>query len=249
MPEYFIFADIIGITAFSLSGFLVAIKNKLDVLGIVLASALTALGGGIIRDTILGVPPFAFSSLYPAITLFSTLVAAFVFRLYKKRSLEQQWMFVVSDTIGLVAFSITGAVLAINANYNFFGLMTLSFITAMGGGVTRDIMINQVPSVLISDFYGSIVFPARKSFRALPRLISTPRQTAPPADNRWKCRGRSEETGRAKLPGVLRNIGGIDHLFLLDYAVEDGAVAKGVDSSGDPAGAMKDLNLRIIRKE
>ena len=156
MPEYFIFADIIGITAFSLSGFLVAIKNKLDVLGIVLASALTALGGGIIRDTILGVSPFAFSSLYPAITLFSTLVAAFVFRLYKKRSLEQQWMFVVSDTIGLVAFSITGAVLAINANYNFFGLMTLSFITAMGGGVTRDIMINQVPSVLISDFYGSI---------------------------------------------------------------------------------------------
>ena len=103
--------------------------------------------------------------------------------------------------------------------------------------------------VLVLRLPKDIVFPARKSFRALPRLISTPRQTAPPADNRWKCRGRSEETGRAKLPGVLRNIGGIDHLFLLDYAVEDGAVAKGVDSSGDPAGAMKDLNLRIIRKE
>jgi uncharacterized membrane protein YeiH len=65
-------------------------------------------------------------------------------------------MFVISDTIGLVAFSITGAILAINAEYNFFGIVILSFITAVGGGVTRDIMINQVPTVLISDFYGSI---------------------------------------------------------------------------------------------
>ena len=62
----------------------------------------------------------------------------------------------MSDTIGLVAFSITGALLAINADYNFFGVVILSFITAVGGGVTRDIMINQVPTVLISDFYGSI---------------------------------------------------------------------------------------------
>jgi len=56
----------------------------------------------------------------------------------------------------LVAFSITGALLAINAEYNFFGIVILSFITAVGGGVTRDIMINKVPTVLISDFYGSI---------------------------------------------------------------------------------------------
>jgi len=156
MPDFFIFADIIGITAFSISGFLVAIKNRLDILGILIASALTALGGGIIRDAILCSTPFAFSSLYPAITLFLSLFVAFVFKLYTKPSLEQKWIFVVSDTIGLVAFSITGAILAINAEYNFFGIMILSFITAMGGGVTRDVMINQVPTVLISDFYGSI---------------------------------------------------------------------------------------------
>lgn len=156
MPEFFIFADIIGIMAFTISGFLIAIKNKLDILGILIASALTALGGGIIRDAILSSTPFAFSSLYPALTLFFTLFIAFAFKLYKKPSLERQWMFVISDTIGLVAFSITGAILAINAEYNFFGIMILSFITAMGGGVTRDVMINQVPTVLISDFYGSI---------------------------------------------------------------------------------------------
>ncbi|MCK4737385.1 MAG: TRIC cation channel family protein, partial [Sulfurimonas sp.] len=148
--------DIIGIIAFSISGFLIAIKNDLDILGILIASALTALGGGIIRDAILSSAPFAFTSLYPAITLISTVFLAFIFKLYNKASIEKKWIFVVSDTIGLVAFSITGALLAINAEYNFFGIVILSFITAVGGGVTRDIMINQVPTVLVSDFYGSI---------------------------------------------------------------------------------------------
>ncbi|OHE00377.1 MAG: hypothetical protein A2W82_00970 [Sulfurimonas sp. RIFCSPLOWO2_12_36_12] len=156
MPEYFIFADIIGIVAFSISGFLIAIKNNLDILGILIASALTALGGGIIRDAILNSAPFAFTSLYPALTLIATILIAYIFKLYKESSIERKWMFVVSDTIGLVAFSITGALLAINAEYNFFGIVILSFITAVGGGVARDIMINEVPTVLISDFYGSI---------------------------------------------------------------------------------------------
>lgn len=156
MPEYFIFADIIGITAFSISGFLIATKNNLDVLGILIASTLTALGGGIIRDAILSSAPFAFTSLYPASTLIITIFLVYIFKIYKKDSIERGWIFVVSDTIGLVAFSITGALMAINAQYNFFGIIIVSFITAVGGGVTRDIMINQVPSVLISDFYGSI---------------------------------------------------------------------------------------------
>jgi len=156
MPDFFIFAEIIGIIAFSISGFLIAIKNNLDILGILIASALTALGGGIMRDTILSSTPFVFDSLYPAITLLITTFFAFAFKLYKKPSLERKWIFVISDTIGLVAFSITGALLAIHAEVNFFGIVILSFITAVGGGVTRDVMINQVPTVLISDFYGSI---------------------------------------------------------------------------------------------
>jgi uncharacterized membrane protein YeiH len=156
MPEYFIFADIIGIIAFGISGFLIAIKNNLDILGILIASALTALGGGIIRDAILSSAPFAFTSLYPAITLFTTIFIAYMFKLYNNTSIEKKWIFVISDTVGLVAFSITGALLAINAEYNFFGIVILSFITAVGGGVTRDIMINEVPTVLVSDFYGSI---------------------------------------------------------------------------------------------
>ncbi|WP_345992502.1 TRIC cation channel family protein [Sulfurimonas sp. HSL-1716] len=151
-----ILVDILGIIAFAVSGFLVGTRNNLDILGVVIAASLTALGGGIVRDTILSVTPFAFKTLYPATALFVVIFLAFVIKIHRFGSIEKRWLFVISDTIGLVAFSITGALLAIGAGYNFFGVIILSFITAMGGGVIRDILINQVPAVLISDFYGSI---------------------------------------------------------------------------------------------
>jgi len=149
-------ADILGIIAFALSGFLIGVRHKLDLLGLVISSSITALGGGIVRDVILMRTPFAFNEYYPAITVFATIFIALLFRRHLREELERQWLFVFSDTIGLVAFSITGALLAIEHDFNFFGVIILSFLTAVGGGVLRDTMINQVPSVLISDFYGSI---------------------------------------------------------------------------------------------
>ncbi len=149
-------ADILGIIAFALSGFLVGVRNNLDLLGIIISASLTALGGGVVRDVILDRTPFAFNEYYPAITVITTISVAFAFRLYRREQIERQWLFVISDTIGLVAFSITGALLAIGAGFNFFGVIILSFLTAIGGGVLRDILINQVPAVLVSDFYGSI---------------------------------------------------------------------------------------------
>jgi uncharacterized membrane protein YeiH len=154
--ELFLAADIIGIIAFSISGFLVALRNQLDLLGIVISASLTALGGGILRDVILDKTPFAFEHFYPAATMLLTIVVAFLFKRYQHYDIEKKWLFVISDTIGLVAFSIAGALLAIDAGYNFFGIIILSFMTAIGGGISRDILLNQVPSVLISDFYGSI---------------------------------------------------------------------------------------------
>ncbi|MCJ7764450.1 MAG: trimeric intracellular cation channel family protein [Thiovulaceae bacterium] len=154
--DIFLLTDIIGIIAFSLSGFIVGVRNRLDLLGIVIAASLTALGGGILRDALLNRTPFAFSEYYPATTLVITILIAFAFQSLRSDKIEHKWLFVVSDTIGLIAFSITGALLAIGAEYNVFGIIILSFLTAVGGGVTRDIMINQVPSVLVSDFYGSI---------------------------------------------------------------------------------------------
>jgi uncharacterized membrane protein YeiH len=149
-------ADILGIIAFALSGFLVGVRNKLDLLGLIVTASITALGGGVVRDTILNRTPFAFNEYYPAITVFLTIFIAFLLRHKLCHEIERKWLFIVSDTIGLVAFSVTGALLALDAHFNFFGVIILSFLTAVGGGVLRDIMINKVPAVLVSDFYGSI---------------------------------------------------------------------------------------------
>lgn len=154
--DLFLIADVVGLIAFAISGFLVGVRNRLDLLGILIAAALTALGGGIVRDAVMGRTPFAFSEYYPAVTGLLSIGAAVALQLYKRDTVEQRWLFVVSDTIGLVAFSITGALLALEADYNFLGVIMLSFITAVGGGIIRDTMINQVPAVLVTDFYGSI---------------------------------------------------------------------------------------------
>lgn len=156
MHNLFVVADIIGIIAFGISGFLVGLRHKLDLLGVAIAAVLTALGGGIVRDTILGRTPFAFSQYYPIFTLMGVLLLASLIKHFQHDTIERKSFFVISDTIGLVAFSVTGSLLAIDAGYNFFGVIALSFITAIGGSVLRDIMINQVPAILISDFYGSI---------------------------------------------------------------------------------------------
>ena len=152
----FLVADIIGIIAFAVSGFLAGVRHKLDILGIIIVASLTALGGGIIRDMMLGRTPFAFSEYYPALTVIAAVTLALMFKLYHRQEIERKWLFIISDTVGLVAFSITGALLGIEAGFNFFGIIIVSFLTAIGGGVTRDTLINQVPGVLTHDFYGTI---------------------------------------------------------------------------------------------
>lgn len=152
----FFIADIIGIIAFAISGFLAGVRNRLDLLGLIIVASLTALGGGIIRDMMLSRTPFAFSEYYPALTVMFSITLALIFKLYHRKEIERKWLFIISDTVGLVAFSITGALLGIEAGFNFFGVIIVSFLTAIGGGVTRDVLINKVPSILTSDFYGTI---------------------------------------------------------------------------------------------
>jgi len=154
--DLFFIADIIGIVAFAISGFLVALRNNLDLLGILIASFLTAIGGGIIRDILIDRTPFVFTHTYPSLTIIITIVIVIVVNAQTKEKLEQSFLFTLSDTIGLVAFSLAGALLGIEAEFNFFGVLIVGFLTAIGGGVIRDVMINEVPAILISDFYGSI---------------------------------------------------------------------------------------------
>lgn len=149
-------ADIVGIICFALSGFLMGVHNKLDILGVFIAAFLTAFGGGMIRDVLADRTPYVFTSNLPLILVISTVLIAMLFKLHKIDDLEGKWAFVISDAIGLVSFSIAGAIIAINSGFNFLSVLILAFITAVGGGTIRDILINKVPFILVSEFYASV---------------------------------------------------------------------------------------------
>jgi uncharacterized membrane protein YeiH len=73
-----------------------------------------------------------------------------------KYDFEKRSVFIVSDSIGLVSFSISGAIVAMDAKFNIFGVEMLSLITAVGGGMIRDVLINEIPFVLKENFYASV---------------------------------------------------------------------------------------------
>ncbi len=149
-------AEYIGIIAFTMSGFFVAVRNNLDLLGVLIATFLTALGGGIIRDITVNKVPFTFSHTYPALIVIVVMLLLIIFRFHKRNSLENKPLFILSDSIGLVSFSISGALIALDVGFNLAGVIAMSFITAVGGGIARDVIINEVPFVLKTGFYGTV---------------------------------------------------------------------------------------------
>lgn len=149
-------AEYIGIVAFAMSGFFVAVRNKLDLLGVLIATFLTALGGGILRDIAVDKIPFTFSHNYPALIVVVVLLLMIIFKFHKKNSIENKALFILSDSIGLVSFSISGALIAIEHGFNLTGIISMSFLTAVGGGIARDVIINEIPFVLKTGFYGII---------------------------------------------------------------------------------------------
>lgn len=149
-------ADFIGIASFALSGFYVATKDRLDLLGIFIASFLTALGGGIIRDIVVNKTSFTLSHSYPVVIVIIVLFLSIMFKLHKKDKILKSNLMIFSDSVGLISFSISGALVGLNADFSLFGVALLAVITATGGGVMRDILLNKIPLLLTSELYGTI---------------------------------------------------------------------------------------------
>jgi uncharacterized membrane protein YeiH len=147
--------DIIGIIAFAISGFIIGVKNKLDLLGIVISAFLTALGGGILRDVMANREIYAFTNLLPGTLVMIVVILGIWFKIHRY-DFEKNALFLLSDSIGLVSFAISGSIVAKMEGFNIFGVVFLALITAVGGGVFRDVLINQVPFILKEKFYGSV---------------------------------------------------------------------------------------------
>ena len=163
-------AEIVGILSFALSGFFVASSAKLDLLGIFIASFLTALGGGVIRDIIADKTLYAFTNNIASALVVMVVVAGVIFKLHRYNTIEKNRYFLLADTLGLVSFAISGALVGLEAEFNFSGVVLLSLITAVGGGVLRDMLINEVPFILTSEFYGTVAIVVGMMIYLLDRL-------------------------------------------------------------------------------
>lgn len=156
MEKFLIITDIIGIISFTISGFIIAIYYKFDLVGIFISSISTALGGGIIRDGMIGQMPFAFTHDYPFYVILGTITMMMIFKLHRIKELETRFIYILSDSIGLVAFSIMGVLIAIREEVNLLGTIIITLLTAVGGGSVRDILMNKIPFFMSKDFYAII---------------------------------------------------------------------------------------------
>src|SRR3954471_2679239 len=143
--------DLLGTFAFALNGALTALRvARLDVVGVVTLGMITALGGGIIRDVLLDVPPATFNDWrYLTVAAAGGLIA-FVFGRHLERLTTP---ITVLDAAGLSLFAVTGAAKAVALGLGPLQAVILGAITGVGGGTLRDVLVRQIPSVLSSGLY------------------------------------------------------------------------------------------------
>ncbi len=154
----------IGTVSFAVSGALVAIGCSLDIFGVITVGGITAVGGGIIRDVLLGnVPPKIFENplilLVAVITSVLVFVIAYIFRKkFKAFSAATNSYNVFFDALGLAAFSITGVETVCISDHasNALLAITLGVLTGVGGGILRDILVNEKPYVLTKHIYAVV---------------------------------------------------------------------------------------------
>ena len=144
-------ADLVGVAVFAASGGSAAVAKRLDVFGVVFVGSVAALGGGILRDIVINQsPPLAFADWRYPVTAVIASVA--VFWLHPQLSRLRRTVLLL-DAAGLGLFTVTGTLKALNANVPPVGACLIGMITAIGGGLARDLLTGEIPVVLQRDIY------------------------------------------------------------------------------------------------
>ena len=143
--------DYLGTIAFAVTGASKAIAHKADIFGIIVLATVVGVAGGISRDVIFGRFPTAFSDpVYVTITVITGLVMFFLYSYFKKRM--NVWL--IFDAIGLGVFSIIGASIAYQiVGLDFLPMLFGGVITAIGGGILRDVFVREIPIVFVKEVY------------------------------------------------------------------------------------------------
>lgn len=163
---------LIAITAEAMSGALAAGRRNMDVFGVVVIAFVTALGGGTIRDMVLGNYPVGWTQhpeyvyLVIAAGLLTTVVARYLHRLKR--------VFLLLDAMGLIAFSVIGCSVAQSLGYAAVVSIMAGMLTGISGGILRDVLCNQVPVVFRRELYASVSLTVCVLFLLLQRVPMNP---------------------------------------------------------------------------
>ncbi len=145
---------LVAITAEAMSGALAAGRRHMDIFGVAVIAFVTALGGGTIRDVILGHYPIGWTQhpeyvyLVLGAGLLTTVIARYMHRLHR--------IFLALDAMGLIAFSLIGSNIALALGYPTVVVIMSGMITGISGGILRDVLCNQVPVVFRRELYASV---------------------------------------------------------------------------------------------
>ncbi|AWB92069.1 trimeric intracellular cation channel family protein [Aeromicrobium chenweiae] len=148
--------DLAGIAVFASTGALVGVRKELDVFGVAVLAMITGLGGGVLRDLLIGaVPPAALEDWRYLVVPFLTSLVVFAFHpTFGRRERE----IMLLDALGLSLFCVTGAAIAEEAGLNVLSASALGMLTGIGGGMMRDVASGRVPVVFRGELYATPAF-------------------------------------------------------------------------------------------
>ena len=193
MDQFIFILEIVGTCAFAMSGAVLGILKQLDIFGVIFCGIITSLGGGVIRDMMVGnLPPAMFRNYIYAILAIIFSIIVFVIAKFRKTTFEtdaqrMDSLINIFDAMGLGVFTIIGIDTAISSGYasNAFFAVFLGMTTGCGGGILRDIIVREIPMVFTRRIYaiasiaGGIMYyflflyvQAPKSLSAVIAIIS-----------------------------------------------------------------------------
>jgi len=150
LPTSFVIIEFIGTFAFALSGIRLASAKQFDIFGAWIVGMATAIGGGTLRDFMLGVNPFWMTN---GSYFICCAVAVIWVKCFGKYLIRQQNTWFIFDTIGLALFNVIGIEKTLNMGFPYWTAITMGSITGAAGGVIRDVFINEVPLIFRKEIY------------------------------------------------------------------------------------------------
>ncbi|MBC9796571.1 trimeric intracellular cation channel family protein [Sinomicrobium weinanense] len=150
---FYLIIDLLGLVAFAISGVLAALHKRLDIFGVFIIAFVTAVGGGTIRDILIGINPVTWlqNNVY-MYTIIITVILALIFREKLKYLRTSLFLF---DTIGIGLYTLIGVEKGVAADLSAVMCIALGTITACFGGVIRDILCNDIPVIFHKEIYAT----------------------------------------------------------------------------------------------